>query len=474
MLQNQFVAFPIFAILAVVATVLILRLKKIEQILLSAAIITAPWSGGFWIKALKFDLRLTFFFLIAAFALIAGKKQRFKNNIPQLITIPFFALMGWSLIAATQAFDKAIALGDGAITMCFNFLFLLTIVKMVQKNSDLDFVIKSAFLGLFFTSLLALVQYKVRFFHVGFIDSDHVGFMWWRPSSTFLHPNAFGMYQLIILPIVFRQAILMFKLKNTKLGRNYIILFVISCFTLFLTQNRGSWVGLGVGMLVTVGIDFFRRGSKKTRKVMIRILIAMILLSIVPASKYGPRMYDRMFAGKNAVDKKAETRKLYDVDAWRQLEQHPVFGVGISNVRYYSSIIFTHNLYLLMASETGYPGFLLFMLYMIGHILVANRAMKSKNMYVSTMGSGFLTTMLALLMASYPGPDYGITSQVSSQLWIVSGIMISLLGIEQRVLIQQKKFKQQQLMQKKYYQKERMENEPVYKLPEIPTRVINN
>ncbi len=424
-----------FTFFALGSATLLFKLKKPEHIFLSAALIAAPWAGGIWIAPVKFDFRLTHVFLVVALLLSMGKSQTFKNRLPVLVTFPLFALIIWTIISAMQAYDPAIALGDGPIAMFMNFLYLLTIVKVVKKDSDLDIVIKSAFVGLLFTSLLALIQYKVRMFQIGFIDTGYADFMWWRPRATFRHPNAYGMYQLIILPIVFRQAVIMIRAKNQKSARNYLLLFCLSAFTLFTTSNRGSWVGFAAGMVIVVGIDLIRIGFVKMRKIMIRIIITLVLISILPLAKYGPRIYDRMFSGKDAFDRKAESRLSYNTDAWVQFNLHPVMGVGVSNIRYYSSIIFTHNLYILMLSETGVVGFAFFVLYMLGLIGIALKAMKSKNAYVSAMGSGFLSTMIALLIASYPGPDFGITNQVSNQLWIVAGITFSLIGLEKRDML---------------------------------------
>ena len=433
-----FVGLIFFTVFALANSSLILKLKKPEQILLSAAIISAPWSGGIWVAAIRFDFRLTYIFLLGAFLMGMKGSKRYANKIPQLIVIPFVFLIVWTFISGLQAYNPAIAMGDGPVTMLWNLIYLLAITKLIKKQSDLDFALKSAFIGLFYTCVLALLQYKIRMFEIGFIDSGIRSFMWWRPRATFMHPNAYGMYQLIIIPIVFRQVIIMFRVKNTKMGSIYLGLLGLSTFTLLLTQNRGSWLGLAAAMVLTIGLEFFRRGSKKTRKVVVRVILIFLVLSSVPLTKYGPRMYDRLFSGKNAVDKKALSRSTYNKDAWIQLRKNPVWGVGVSNVRFYSSIIFTHNLYLLMASETGYPGFIMFVLYMIGFLMTANKTMKSKNPYVSSMGAGFLTTILALLIASYPGPDYAITPLVSSQLWIIGGMIISLLGMEKRMIRQQK------------------------------------
>jgi|GEM_PF-1342566 len=449
MFSNQYFAFPFFTLLALASAYFIIKVKKPEQILLSAALICAPWSGGVWITPVKFDFRLTYVFLLGALIFSLSRSYRFKNKIPVLITVPLFCFLIWITIGATQTYDSAIALGDGTITFVLNFVYLFVITRITANKLDVDYLLKSVCLGLFFTAVLAFLQYKIRFFHLGFIDGKFTTFMWWRTRSTFHHANAFGFYLMLVIPFIFREAILLIRTKNLKTGKYFIISLLLGCFAIFTTQNRGAWVGLAFGMAVIIFIDFFRKGAKKTRKTMIRVLVILCVISIFPLMRYGPRMYDRLFEGKDGFSNKAQSRLEYNVDAWKQVEKHPIMGCGYSNVRYYSSIIFTHNLYLLVLSETGYPGLIMFLLYLLGITLEGVRAMKTKNnFFISTMGSALLTTLLALFLASIPGPDYGITSQVSSHLWILTGIVISLNGINSRLIKQQKILKRKQLLQR--------------------------
>lgn len=449
MFTNQLIGMPFFTAVAILSAMFIIKAKKPEHILLCAAIIAAPWSGGVWLGAIKFDFRLTYAFLLGAFALVSGKSQRFKTNATFTIVIPTVGLIFWMAFSALQAYDSAAAFGDGVGTYTLNLIYFFTIIKAVRKETDVELFYKSLFLGLSTTVILALLQYKIRFFYIGFIDIGFNTFMWWRTRSTFFHANGFGMYQMLVLPILFRQILVQFRLKKTRLGTIYTLLFFLASFTLITTQNRGSWVGLAFGMMVTIFFDFFRRSGKKTRKFLLRMLVVILVAGGIAGPKYGVRMYERMFEGKNAISKKSDSRAQYDVDAYIQIKAHPLFGVGVRNLTYYSAVIFTHNLYLLMLAETGYPGLFFFLWYLVGFLIEARKGAKSKNFYVADMNMGFLAALLGLLLASYPGPDYGITAQVSSQLWIVGGLSVVLSAIDARSAKQRKaQLRQQQILSK--------------------------
>lgn len=446
--MNQFVAFPFFTLFAMLNAIFVVKVKKPEQVALSASLISSPWSGGVWISPIAFDFRISYIFLLVAFVLYLGKPQKIKPKITGSIVVPIWGLIIWASISAAQAFNPPPAFGSGTFTYILNFIYMITVIKAVQKEENAEFIFKSMFLGLFYCSILALLQYKIRLFYIGFVDRGLNAFMWWRPRSTFHHPNGYGMYQLILLPIVFRQVLIAFSQKNKNKALIYLVLFLMSSFTLYTTQNRGSWVGLVFGMVITVGMDLFRRGGKKTRKYMLRVVLGVVILGAVAGSKYYERIYERMFEGRNAFSKKADSRKEYDIDAYIQIEKKPIFGTGVSNLKYYSRIIFTHNLYLLMLAETGWPGFFFFLWYLFGFLFHSWKGIKAKNVLVTNINMGFLTSLLAFMAASYPGPDYAITAQVSAQLWMVAGVSIALHTIYLRNLKLQRLRKRQMMRQR--------------------------
>ena len=445
--MSDLVGLVFFSTLAVGCAVGILKLKKPEQIAISAAIISAPWWGGLWLNFIKFDLRLTYVFIIIAFAVLISKKVRFdkKHRITYSIMLPTFCLIAWSTISATQAYDSAVAMG-AVFTFIFNLMFLITINKAVNDVSDVDYILKSLFIGLFFTSLLGLIQYKRPFTHIGFADRDFTTFMFWRTRSTFHHANQFGTYQMFLLPLLFRQIIIMFQQKSIKLVRIYGVLFLMSSFTLYTTGNRGSWIGLAIGMIITIGMDFFRRSAKKTRKVMARVLFVFMIILMIASIRYGPRIYDRFYGEwESNANKQMESRSQLNEDAYKIIRAHPYLGVGMMNYNFYTSIIFTHNVFLLIISEVGFPGLILFLWQMIGFFRESRKGMKIKNFYVSNINSGFMAVMLGFLLASFVGPDYWVSYQVSVHLWILLGIIVSLNRLyfyQERIKLLQKKKQQ--------------------------------
>ena len=427
--MNGIVGLAVFSLFAYANATLILKLKKPKQIFLSAAIIAAPWQGGLWIGFILFDLRLTYIFLFIALAMLGGKAVKGKklHNITLLIIVPTFLLIIWSTVVSLSATNPNLALGV-VLIFIINYLYFNAINKTVDNINDVDFIIRSLILGLLYPCILALIQYKSPFFHIGFIDGIFTTFMFWRTRSTFLHANHFGMYQMFVLPVLFRQIIIMFQMKKTKLAKYYIVLFLISLFTLYTTGNRGSWLGFAVGMIVVILMDFFRRGGKKTKKIMIRVISIVLILISVASIKYGKKVYDRFYGeeGSISAEAQAEHRSELNEPAYRILKKYPITGIGLWNFRYYASVIFTHNLYLLIPSEVGYVGLLFFLWFLLGLIIETKKGAKEKNFYVSNMNSALLSIVLGLILASIPGPDYWMAPLVSCNFWIIVGIVFSI------------------------------------------------
>jgi len=418
----------LFSCLALGLAAGILKLKKPAEIMMSAALISAPWWGGIWIGFIALDIRLTHFFMLAALAMSKKSKLniRKQDKITLWIILPTILLLVWMLLSSSQAHDPTQSI-SGVVTILLNFLYLITILRISRNISTVNSMMKSIAIGIIITSVIALFQYKIPFFHIGFIDRDFTTFMFWRTRSTFHHANQYGTYQLILLPLIFRQVIIEFKSKQPKRIYLYAFVFALSVFTLYTTGNRGSWVGLVLGLGITIFLDLLRSGSGRTKKVLARVIVIVLILGSIFSLRYGKRIYDR-FYGQYESDYKSqlENRRDLDRDAYRLIKLYPYFGVGYKNFNFYKTTpIFTHNLYLLAMSEAGLIGFFFYILILIGFLIQSRKIRKVRNFIISNLGSAFYGTLLSLLLASYVGPDLWISDQVSSHLWIVAGVVMA-------------------------------------------------
>ncbi len=415
----------IFLVIALLASILWLKLKNPGQILLAMSIISAPWQGGLWLEFMMLDLRFTYILLFGALFLIKVKRRQFTEKLHLYIAFPSLAIFLWSFVANTKAINYPLALG-GSFTLFLDYLTFYVVYNAINTDRDARWVIKALVFGLFITSSLAILQYTIPMFHIGFIDGEFKKFMWWRSRSTFWHANNFGMYLLFLLPIIFRMMANALQAKEKTVIKTYVIAFFLGSFSLFATQNRGSWIGLAIGITASLIFDFMRMKNKKAKKTILRVAFSILLVISLGMVRFGSKIYARFYGGYENVDLQTQHREELNEVAYAIMAQYPLTGVGFWNSRFYADVIFTHNLYLLIPSEIGFIGIFFFGLQVFFFLIESIKAQRSKNYYIAHLGSGLLATLIGFLVASYPGPDYWIIPAVRHHLFILVAIIAAL------------------------------------------------
>lgn len=181
-----------------------------------------------------------------------------------------------------------------------------------------------------------------------------------RISASFVHPNDFGVY-LLIVSIIF----IVFLISSRSLLRNKLIAFfllALSMINLFLTQSRGAWISFASAFLVV--------GTLKSRRMIgVFLAILLVLFILLPYSAQ-----ERVF---NLADLKEGTtweRLMLWKGAINMIKEHPFLGFGVNTYsrvfpRYrppeYPDVRYSHNCYLHMASEIGIVGALLFLIFLV-------------------------------------------------------------------------------------------------------------
>jgi putative inorganic carbon (HCO3(-)) transporter len=203
-----------------------------------------------------------------------------------------------------------------------------------------------------------------------------------RVGGTIGSPNKLALYIGMILPINF--ALLFAPIK-----RQYKILFLIPIFVLgsaleVITFSRGGWVGLGIGIAVTLYWCLARITARKIVPLilMIVLLVTIAITTLALVKPIRVRLFEEDYGA-------AKTRIPMAAVASNMIYQHPWLGVGFVNYTSVSSrydrtresisYVFpwpVHNEFLLIAAELGLPALGLFlfilivvfrMLFRIGH-----------------------------------------------------------------------------------------------------------
>lgn len=248
---------------------------------------------------------------------------------------------------------------------------------VLQEKKIWSFLFWSFLPGLFLEGTLGVLEFVrqaslnglwyffgERFFTAatpGIANASIHGQLVLRPYATFPHPNVFAGYLVIVLLFLLLWT---FSQKINTLRLLGIVLLTAATIVLLLTLSRVAvlvWLLLFFALTV---IRFFR--SKLA-------LISLLFLAIVLGSLF---LLDSLLSGRflavGAYTQALYLRELLQQASFGMILSHPFFGVGLGNFlvvlpEYLSSqMLFgflqpVHNIFLLVLSETGIVGFVLFL-----------------------------------------------------------------------------------------------------------------
>ncbi len=394
-----------------------------RRILLAISIFIAAWQGGVWLEFIRMDIRLFHFVFLALLIWnLNGKKVSIKYWKPYLrILIPWCLLILWSIFSVSVAIDPNSA-RQGPARFIIDMLFFITIIYSIKTPNDFRYLIIFLAFAIIGQSILALIQFKFMGITFGVID-DIRTHLFWRSRGTYRHPNHLGMFNLILIPIVIRGAI------SGLANKDRILFYICSISTLFgsialiTTYNRGSWIGLAIGICVMIFLDLLTKKSK-TKIYATGFLVLALGFGAVGAIKFGDVIINRVFFDDQ--EQILEGRQGLEQEGIAVVKQHYLLGVGYANQHYYGAQTFVHNLYILISSEVGIPGFLLFIWFMLEYMKLIRKAYRSKIDFVKNYSHGFVASFVAFIIASIPGPDFWINYGVQLYFWMAIAVIFSL------------------------------------------------
>jgi len=435
-----------FILVAIVIGVGLGVSKRPRQFLLAFALISIPWQGGIWISVLMVDLRLVYILLIVIIIHIqvVGPKLKKSERFYGPIGYPAIAIIVWALLSTfIQAYNINYGL-KGVFFFTMNLAIFYCVINTVKTPEDVEYILKWYLVGLLFQSTVAALQFTDIIFKVPVLGEERAGEMYWRKGGTFIHPNQCGMYHMIMMPIALRMAMGAVMQKNWKKTGFYGFIFAMGMLGIFSTFNRGSWLGLSFGIIVMFGYNLFKIKSKKLKRVLFGMAVAGAVVMAVFFAKYGDTLTERLF--KSDVEGIKEGRYELQDASYEIIKANLIFGVAPWNYQFHmTTVIFVHNLYLLITAENGIIGLAFFLWFLIMYLRETLRGMKSKFLFISNISSGLFASLVGLMLASYPGPDYFTEHAVGINVWALAGIAVVLTRLDRQLKFMMKKKKMEAL-----------------------------
>ena len=197
------------------------------------------------------------------------------------------------------------------------------------------------------------------------------------------------------------------------------------------------------------------------------IAIFMIIFSI----KYMGPIIDSINSGLKGEDSSASIRMPLNRVAIRIIKSRPILGTGLGNYKLVSrdyvipeqgiSIVHlrqeVHNVYLLVAAETGIPGLFFFLLFVFFILQTGRKVMKLNNLYISNLGTGITFCYIAILIQFLSTPDYRI-HQIKLLFWMMAGFLYSLKLIDLKMRIAYRRYLHSKKNDREYNKSEIVHN----------------
>ncbi|MFH1837587.1 MAG: O-antigen ligase family protein [Candidatus Omnitrophota bacterium] len=240
----------------------------------------------------------------------------------------------------------------------YTFLFIIA-ATTVWKKDAIDRFLKVVVIGALFICANGFFQYftgegLIR--HRTLIPLDYLH----RISSSFVHPNDFGVYLLVVTSIF-----VSFILSESVRLRTRILFafpFIISSLSLFMTRSRGAWLSFCAAFLVL--------GALRSKRIAATFLALLLVIFIMMPYTVQEHIFDLT----NMKNGTTWERLMLWKGTINMIKVHPVLGFGVNTYsrnfpKYkpgeYPDVRYSHNCYLHMASEIGIIGALIFLVFLV-------------------------------------------------------------------------------------------------------------
>ena len=308
------------------------------------------------------------------------------------------------------------------------FMMVLLLVVTLRTKKEISELLSVALTGLTIAGVYGIYQYIIKVpVNPAWVDTDLNQGSMTRVFSFFQNPNDFAEVILIFVPFYFAMAL------NAKRALTKLLLLAMvvpPLISILMTQARGAWIAIALAALVYV---FFQE----------KRLIPLGILLAIAAVPFLPHTILMRLKSFNMADSSFKTR----IDIWKTvipiLKGYWFTGLGLGNEtlirisKNYHIFIekgsipsHSHNLYLQLWLETGFPGIMTFLAFILTTVKKSIRTLtRSGDKFVKNIliaGLASLTGLLANGMIEYVWFD----RRVMLFFWAAVGIILSTLYVK--------------------------------------------
>ncbi|MDP2708939.1 MAG: O-antigen ligase family protein [bacterium] len=203
------------------------------------------------------------------------------------------------------------------------------------------------------------------------------GERWLRAYGGMDHPNILGGALAIGILLLAGQMMKNFQSKILKIF-NWLFLILLAA-ALFFSFSRAAWLGLAAGLTVMLGGAAIRRDFRAQKNILQAVLVSGLLFFIL-FFQFSDLALIRLYGGGRLEVKSTNERLESIKNSWPLIKKNWASGLGLGNYTlalerelpgrenyFYQP---AHNVFLLVWSETGIIGFILFICLILYFIIL--------------------------------------------------------------------------------------------------------
>ncbi len=377
---------------------------------------------------------------IALFMLVAGWffeiwTKRARVVIPKSNTVAV-VLLGWAALSSFNAVNLSSALFE-LVRMVKLYVLYLYAANNIFTTARVKTLVSCLLIGAAAQGLLCWTQFGTR--NKGFLETGlfsakaHLSAERARQIGSFFsvsggdHPtdirasgtagasDAEAQYFEFILPVGFTLCLA----AGRTLKKTAIAVLVLGSAGLVLTFSRGGLIGIATGLVLALLLSY------RYRLIGLKTLAAWSIVAATSAVIATPLLYRYLTARPEAVT----ARYHLNAVGVNMIMKHPIAGVGLNNHLVVKSSydsdsyivpLATHNEYILVASQMGIPGAVLFVALLVCFVRAGLRGARRGDCFSAAVSIGLLSAIVAV--GVHGSADYIGTYTNTSLLWLYGGL----------------------------------------------------
>lgn len=311
-----------------------------------------------------------------------GLGALWQDRLSRVWVICLVLLVMWCALSGWWSFMRArqpqIA-PSAALQMGLTAIFMLI---LATGRPSYKVIVLAVCIGLVFSSLVAVgqvsQQQSLGLHSLGELRLDPAdsgvsvvqaaGVRWLRPYGLLPHPNILAGYLgvglLLLLPLL--------TSRRVGLWWGGTSLFLFALWALLLTFSRAAWGGVIIGGAVWwVSLLLFQRRHIPFTQLMVTFGLALLVVLLF-VLLYSPFLLARAGITTESIEQRSVSdRIVYNQIAFEVIERSPIIGIGVANYQWYAARYLAgtdmdlkgqpvHNIYLLLWTELGLIGLVLF------------------------------------------------------------------------------------------------------------------